>query len=294
VTGAPVCRFEDLPDVVKAWEGSHGRICYFGAEDRMHGFAKTRADYSIAVLGAQPVWDPQSFLDRFEADSSLRAQRSRARNKHVKVTEWPWDRAEGSGELHRVLEEWLGTRGLPPMHFLVEPETLGMLKGRRVFVAELNDRPIGFLVLSPIPARRGWLTEQFVRGRDAPNGTVDLMLFEAVRAIAADGDSMVTMGIVPLSQKASATEHENPLWLRFVTGWARAHFRRFYNFSGLEWFKQKFHPDEWEPIYVISKERRFSIWTLYAVGAAFTDSSPVVAILIGLGKAIRKELAIRR
>jgi phosphatidylglycerol lysyltransferase len=257
----------------------------------MRLFSESRGGYSTAVLGAQPVWSPASFLEKFEADSSLRAQRSRALNKGVVIEEWPPERAEGQPDLCRVLSEWLATRGLPPMHFLVEPQTLDMLRGRRVFVALQADRPIGFLVLSPVPARRGWLTEQFVRGREGPNGTVELMLFHAVTAICDDGDLLVTMGIVPLARCDEDAVKDNPLWLRFITRWAKAHGRRFYNFEGLEWFKDKFHPDEWEPIYVISREDSFSFRTLYAIAAAFTGGSPVTALLKGLGRAVQHEIA---
>jgi phosphatidylglycerol lysyltransferase len=174
------------------------------------------------------------------------------------------------------------------MHFLVEPETLEMLEGRRIFVASLSGRPIGFLVLSPSPARGGWLTEQFVRGRSAPNGTVELMMQAAVAAV--EGE-VVTMGIVPLARKGADPGVRNPAWLEVLARWARAHGWRFYNFQGLEWFKDKFHPDRWDPIYVISKEREFSFRTLYAVAAAFTGESPIRAIGRGLVRAARQELA---
>jgi len=65
----------------------------------------------------------------------LRQQFNRALNKGVRMEEWQADRANGNRDLQRVLEEWLDTRGLPPLHFLVEPETLGLLEGRRIFVA---------------------------------------------------------------------------------------------------------------------------------------------------------------
>jgi phosphatidylglycerol lysyltransferase len=179
---------------------------------------------------------------------------------------------------------------LPPLHFLVEPETLTLLDDRRVFVATMRSEVVGFVVLSPIPVRNGWLTEQFVRGHRAPNGTVELMMDFAVRAVAADGSTYVTMGLVPLSRQGAPAQDENPLWLRFLTTWVRAHGRRFYNFGGLEAFKAKFRPMYWEPIYAISNERRFSFRTLYAIAAAFTKTSPLAAVLLGAVRAFRQEV----
>lgn len=291
VAGAPVASLGRLPQTIVEFESCRrGCVCYFGAEGRLLAELGRQEGYSTVTLGAQPIWRPESWCRQFDADSSLRAQRNRARNKGVVVREWPAEKATDHPELWRVLREWLSTRGLPPLHFLVEPETLGMLEGRRVFVAEKGGVPVGFVVLSPIPERRGWLTEQFVRGFDAPNGTVELTLDTAIRAVAADGDAYVTMGIVPLAAHGVGASQGNPAWLRLLLRWVRAHGRRFYDFDGLDRFKAKFHPDEWEPIFAISKEPRFTFRTLYAIAAAFSEGSPIVAVGKGLLKAIRQEL----
>lgn len=295
VAGAPVCVLERLPGLLDTWEAlardSHDKVCYFGAAGRIQELLDGCEGYSTVVLGAQPVWDPQNWAERVQGVPSLRQQFNRARNKGVEMAEWPVSRANGSADLRRVLNEWLGTRGLPPLHFLVEPETLSLLEGRRIFVASIGEEVVGFLVASPIPVRNGWLTEQFVRGLRAPNGTVELMVDFAVRAMAASGSTYVTMGLVPLSSQGAPQPEHNPLWLLILTRWVRAHGRRFYNFGGLEAFKAKFRPDYWEPIYAISNETRFSFRTLYAIAAAFTHSSPLVAVGRGMFKALRQELA---
>lgn len=291
VAGAPVCPIERLPEVVAEFERcTRGCVAYFGAEGRIRSCLGERGDYSTATLGAQPIWRPEVWCEAFESDASLRAQRNRAKNKGVTVSEWSPEQATNHPDLWRVLHEWLRTRGLPPMHFLVEPNTLGNLYGRRIFVAEMAGRPVGFVNLCPVPERRGWLTEQFVRGQEAPNGTVELALDTAVRAIAESGDEYVTMGIVPLSSHGTGWAKGNPSWLRFIMAWTRAHGRRFYNFDGLDAFKSKFHPEEWEPIFVVSKEPRFSVRTLYAIAAAFSDGPPLVALMRGFGQAVRQEL----
>ncbi|MBB6049256.1 DUF2156 domain-containing protein [Armatimonas rosea] len=290
VAGAPVCDEARLAAVLAAFaqEAAHAgeQVCYFGAAGRVFSLLSELAGHSVVVLGAQPVWNPQA-LPNWRP--SLRAQLSRARNKGVTVREWPVTEAESHPELARVLGEWLARKPLPSMHFLVEPQTLAALTDKRVFVAEQGGSPLGFVTLAPIPARQGWLTEQFVRGRGAPNGTVELMLDAALRAIAADGAQYATMGLVPLSSGTWDPALYNPLWLRFTLGWVRAHGQRFYNFGGLEAFKAKFSPSGWEPIYAIANEPRFSPRTLWAIAAAFADRSPLSTITRGLFKAVRQE-----
>jgi phosphatidylglycerol lysyltransferase len=292
VAGAPICAEEKLEQVIAEWEidckNAGDKVCYFGAAGRVETFLQSKDGYSTVVLGAQPVWTPQEWIERTKNDSSLRAQLNRAKNKGVSIEEWTASKATNNPDLQRCLQEWLTTRGLPPLHFLVEPETLASLGDRRIFVALRNGKAVGFTVLAPVPKRNGYLTEQFPRGKNAPNGTVELLIDAAVRAAGQTGAEYITMGLVPLSTHGHQTPN-TPTWLKLILKWVRAHGRRFYNFDGLEWFKTKFHPEEWEPIYAISKEERFSPRTLYAIAAAFSDGSPIVAIVKGLGRAVTQE-----
>lgn len=291
IAGAPICSKDRLQAVIEEWESDNPSqpSCYFGAEERVHDALGQAPGYTTVVLGAQPVWSPETWAKNLDDDKSLRYQLHRAKNKKVTVAEWPPERVQGNEDLQRVLKEWLATRGLPPMHFLVEPETLDCLEDRRLFVAERNGVPVGFVTMSPVPTRNGWLTEQFVRGKNAPNGTIELMLDTAIRTVGTEGAQMVTMGIVPLSTHGYE-DRANPRWLRLITAWMRAHGRRFYNFDGLDAFKSKFNPDYWEPIYVITKEAQFSPRTLYAVAAAFTSENPILAVFKGMLRAARQEL----
>jgi phosphatidylglycerol lysyltransferase len=293
VAGAPVCAKSRLAGVVAEWEEAAARcgdrVCYFGAAGRLRQLLDGAPGYTSVLLGAQPVWRPADWAGIIARHASLRAQLNRARNKGVRVREWSPEEAVDHLELRRCLKEWLETRGLPPLHFLVEPETLARLEDRRIFVAERAGAAIGYVVASPVPARHGWLTEQFVRGRGAPNGTVELLLDAAARAVAASGAAYLTMGLVPLSERTWLPSDYNPLWLRLLLTWVRAHGRRFYNFRGLESFKAKFRPREWEPIFAIANESHFSPRTLYAIAAAFTDTPPLVAVARGLWKALRQE-----
>lgn len=292
VAGAPVCAPEDLDAVTRRFEAHAARfgkrVCYFGAAGRMMKLGEDKQRYSSVVLGAQPVWEPKGWGEIVAGHASLRAQINRARNKGLSVREWPVEEAHNHPELRRLLAEWLRTRGLPSLHFLVEPQTLSTLFDRRIFVAEQHGTPVGFLVASPIPRRNGWLTEQFVRGKAAPNGTIDLLMDTVIRTVAAEGAEYITMGLVPLSQRGLANE-ENPFWLALTLRWIRAHGRRFYNFDGLETFKSKFRPHRWEPIWVISRENQFSPGTLWAIAGAFGRQPPARLLLRGLFRALGQE-----
>jgi phosphatidylglycerol lysyltransferase len=291
VAGAPVCAAERLADVVAEFELDAARagmhVCYFGAGERLERLVIRRGGWSVASLGAQPSWNPALWAAILARRSSLRAQLNRARNKGVSVQERTTTGDQDG--LRRCLDEWLADRRLPTLHFRVEPETLGRLGDRRLFVAERDGSVIAFLLASPIPARRGWLVEQIIRGRAAPNGTAELLLDAAMRVLAADGARYVTLGLAPLSAHSSFDASRMPLWLRAVLRWVRAHGRRFYNFEGLDRFKSKFEPDDWEEIVALSDSPRFPVRALWAIAAAFSQGSPVRLMAKALLRAMRQE-----
>lgn len=279
VAGDPVCAAERLTSVVDEFEhetranGSH--VCFFGASERLTGALRADAARAVVILGGNPVWDPAAWASIVAHRASLRAQLHRAMNKHVTVTEWPAARARGHPDLWRCLREWGTTRGLPPMHFLVEPRTLERLDDRRVFVAErAGHGVVGFLLASPVPQRRGWLVEQLIRGREATNGSNELLIDAVMRTLATEGVAYATLGLSPLSRRANLDEAINPVWLRTVLSWVRAYGRRFYNFDGLDAFKAKLMPERWEPVYAIAADRRALPRTLFAIAAAFSGGSP--------------------
>lgn len=293
VAGAPVCPHERLPAVIAEFEAECAaegeRTMYFGAEERLDDALRDSPSHSKVLLGAQPAWDPHDWPDIVARRASLRAQLNRARNKGVVVRERQALDAGDDPALRRTLDEWLHTRGLPPLHFLVEPETLSRMWDRRLFVAERGAEVVGFLVASPVPERHGWLVEQIVRGRGAPNGTNELLVDAAMRTLAADGTAYVTLGLSPLSSHIFDAPEVNPLWLRYLLRWVRAHGRRFYNFEGLDRFKSKFSPARWEPVYAIYARPRFSIGALRAIAAAFTGESPELTLVRAIVRAVRTE-----
>lgn len=292
--GAPVCTLEDLPQVAAEFEcdaaETSERVCYFAAEARLESIYSVSPDHSKFLLGAQPVWDPADWADIVAGHRSLRAQLNRARNKGVTVSEWPRERAHNNAELVDCLHKWLAAKGLPPLHFMVEPDTLGRLFDRRVFVAEREGKVVGFVVLSPVATRNGWLFEQFPHMPGAPNGTVELMIDAAMRALANGGYEYATLGLSPLSVRAKVAPFSNPLWLRVILAWLRKHGQRFYNFDGLDAFKAKLRPAGWEPVFAVANEKKISPGTLYAIAVAFSQNAPFRLVFGGLTKALITEI----
>jgi len=298
VAGAPVCALDRLPAIAEELRadaaGDGQRPMYFGAGERLEHLLGGSERYHLLRLGAQPVWDAQAWRGIVRQKASLRAQLHRARNKGVDARELDADAiAAAMPRLRAVLDAWLLTRGLPPLHFMTEPDTLGDLRDRRVFVADRGGETVAFLIATPVPARNGWLVEEWPRRPDAPNGTTHALVDVAMRAFADDGARFVTLGLAPLSDRAGSIGSGEPLWLRVLLHWVRAHGRRFYNFRGLDAFKASLAPERWEPIYAIVPAPRVGPRTLWAVAGAFGGGSPIALISRALWMAVRRELRVR-
>jgi len=300
--GAPVCAEETLAVVAsefESWAAADRRqVCYFGAEERLRDLLDRSDAHTTVALGAQPVWDPRAWEEDVVARlPSLRSQIRRARRKGIQVTAVSPEAARDDAQVRACLQAWLASKPLPPMQFLVQPETLktGSVD-HHVFVATRTfadgaRRTAAFLVASPVPGRNGFLIEQIARRPDAPNGTSELLIDAAMRDFARQGCAYATLGLVALADHARQALAQNPRWLRFVLAWARAHGRRFYNFAGIEAFRAKMAPQRWDPVYAIVNRPRFSPATLHAVAGAFCGASPEFALARGLGRAARQEAA---
>jgi phosphatidylglycerol lysyltransferase len=298
VAGAPVCAAERLERASAELEedaAARGeRVLYFGAGERLERLVERRGGRAVVAIGAQPTWNPAGWTEIVRRKRSLRAQLHRASNKGVHVVEWTSPSPSDIGELRAVLHRWLATRGLPPLGFLVTPDLLDCLGDRRVFVAEQGDARavVAFLVATPVPARAGWLVEQWPRCPTAPNGTTHLLVDAAMRAFHDSGASYVSLGLAPLSDRVRATgdgRRRHALWPGLVFRWLRAHGRRFYNFRGLEAFKAGMEPHAWEPVYAIMPGRQVRPRDLRAIAGAFADGSPERLVSRALASAVATE-----
>jgi phosphatidylglycerol lysyltransferase len=296
VGGGPICAPDVEREACRRLEAdaakSRRHVIYVCADERLRRLLGDE-HHSAVTLGAEPFREPARWPARVKSSASLRQQLNRSRNKGVVVHEvTPADVTARMDELKDVVLDWLTTRPLPAMRFLNDPRTLdGELADRRIWLATQHERPVAFLLASPVVRRNGFLMEQISRRHNAPNGTAELLIDAALRAWAAEGKTFATLGMVVLSTHVQQQMAMNPPWVRTMFSFARAHGRRFYHYDGLEKFREKLQPDGWEPIYLIANQSRFTPAALYAAGAAFCgERSPMSVVASGIAKAFKTEL----
>ena len=112
-----------------------------------------------------------------------------------------------------------------------------------------------------------------------------------MRSFHDEGAGFATLGVAPLSDRAGTIGDREPLWVRGLLRWIRAHGRRFYNFRGLDAFKASLQPQGWEPIYAIVPAPRVTPRMLAAVAGAFGGGSALGLVARTLSLALGREFS---
>ena len=263
--GEPVAASDDAIAVAEAFvafaASQQCRVSFFATE----GILAASPRFRRVMLGEQPVWNPQQWVEHLSQHRSLREQLRRARAKGVTVQLLDADAMSEPArhaQIEALIDRWFAARPMAPMGFLVEVDPFAWLAYRRSMVAMRGDAPVALLSMVPVPARNGWLFEHLLRDPEAPNGTAELLVDHAMRALAADGVPWVTLGLAPLAGPVSG-------WLRTTRSWSRPLF----NFDGLASFKRKLRPQHWEPIYLVYPREQSSARAMLDGLRAFAGGS---------------------
>jgi phosphatidylglycerol lysyltransferase len=244
-----------------AARASGHRPIFFGIEDRQP-FTGCR----LLTIGLQSVLRPVEWDTTLHQRPRLREQLRRARAK--KVTVRRVDAAEllpGTtlrAGIDRLRREWLSSRAMEPLDFLVAVQPFYAADEHRYFVAERGGVPVQFLSSVPICGRHGWLMEDMLRGTSAPNGTTELLIDAMMRSLTREQD-WLTPGLTPLTGAIA-------WWLRVV----RFSSTALYDFSGLLRFRSRLHPAAWREV-SLAWDRGWPPFVLLDVLRAFAGGRPV-------------------
>lgn len=205
-------------------------------------------------VGAEPIFD---LFDVFAGpDPLIIHPRARALSrKGATLVEIPAaDLAEGQPrrvQLEAVHAAWLGALKTPPLGFLSRSAPFELRAHKRWFALVQGDEVDAFIGALPVPAAQGWYFADLVRRPGARAGTMELLILEAMRLLAAEGFAEVRLGLAPLAD-LDPRERWSPA--SRALRWA-ARRRGFYDFAGNAAFKRKLQPTRWEPMYLVTPTR---------------------------------------
>jgi lysylphosphatidylglycerol synthetase-like protein (DUF2156 family) len=231
---------------------------------------------AVLKIGEEPVFDLTTWRQpRGDPGKKLRWGLNRARRANVVVQAYRPGQTRDpdlEAELLLVQARWEVSLGRPIVRSFLRPAPLQEVQEKRIFVARVTSGdgtpgPIeAFVASSPIYGRDGWYLEDLVRLPSAPNGATELLLVEAIHALAAEGARCATLGIAPLRRSDEQLDRR-ARWLVPVLRLAFDQFDARYHFASLSRYKAKFAPSAWEPRYVAFDPPRPSVGLVRGVVA---------------------------
>src|SRR5262245_8851684 len=143
-------------------------------------------------------------------------------------------------EIEELCQQWIDTREVDLLGWLLELDPLKLAEHKRYFLARASDGHLeGMLACSPIPARNGWYLEDLIRRPGAGRGVSELLVVEALRALASEGAELATLATPPSAGIEPSGEFKQ---LARLLKLIYEHLDVFYHFKALHRFKAKFAP----------------------------------------------------
>ncbi len=255
--GDPLAKLEDIKAMVKGFMTAATkarRIAAFVPATERFASEAVQFGLSAIKIGAAPYFDLERWQPRGNAAKKMRAGVNQALRSGVRIESVVSFSEELKKETAELCLQWLKTRrAATTFGWLLALDPFLRAERKKLFAArDAGNRLVGLLAASPIPARDGWYLEDVLRAQDAPKGTADLLVFETLQRLKAEGATMATLGTAPLAKDGvdDISTHDHPVIERAL-GLASKRLGAFYNFEGLRRFKAKFVASRWESEYAL-------------------------------------------
>jgi hypothetical protein len=246
------------------------------------------SDWQVREIGRQPIFVANhDFCPEHsgpQQPAQGREMRRQARRALSKGADWAevtagkvWE-LEQRGDLDPLLITRWQRQPLAEFSFLVALHLSAGQSHRRYFLlhdGQLPDRPLGLAIL--VRSERGWLVEHQILGREAPNGSGELLLCRLLGHTLRDGE-LLSLGITPLYRAlvSDLPHREIPAILSFLPNGVRsalvAAWEPLYGFRSLQTYREKLEPSLWEPVYWATP-RGLPLFVLWAVLRVFAGGS---------------------
>ena len=249
--GDPLCAEADLEACARDWL-EHCRhngwtpCVYEAAEEALAVYR--RLGLRSLKMAEEAIVDLGSFSLAGGKRAALRSMVHKATRMGLAVRRY--DRAAATEpaideQLEEISEEWLAEKRLGEMGFSLGRFSLESLDEAFVFLCLDGDRVIAFTTWRPYRGGRAALLDLMRKRKDAPSGTMDLLVARSLEELRAAGLEEASLANAPLANVGEPRGGlEKGVALLFEN------LNAFYGYKNLFQFKKKFAP-RWEGRYLV-------------------------------------------
>ena len=255
--GDPLGRPEDIKSLAEGFMAAAAKARHIAAfVPASERFARVGVQLGLSAIkiGAAPYFDLEVWQPRGNCAKKLRAGVNQAQRAGVRIEIIASFDEDLRKETADLCLRWLSERrAATTFGWLLALDPFLNAERKQVFAARTaDDQLVGLLAASPIAVRDGWYLEDVLRAPEAPPGTADLLVFEALQRLKAEGAVMATLGTAPLATEGvdELSTHDHPVIERALR-LASKRLSTFYNFEGVRRFKAKFVASRWENEYAL-------------------------------------------
>ena len=258
--GDPIAKPEDVQALLEGFLAAarkERRIVAFVPATENFAYQATAMNLTALKIGAAPYFDLQAWKPRGNSAKKMRAGVNQALRSGVRIELISDLNERIKREVADLSLDWLKSRpAATTFGWLLALDPFLRFETKKVFAArDKDDRMIGLLSVSPIPARNGWYLEDVLRAETAPSGTSDLLVVEILKHLKTEGATLATLGTTPLAKEGedNLSTREHPV-IELALRTMSRRLGVFYNFEGVKTFKSKFVPTRWESEYVLVQD----------------------------------------
>jgi phosphatidylglycerol lysyltransferase len=249
--GDPLCAEEDREAAAREWlehcrHNGWTSCVYEAAEESLPVYR--RLGFRSLKMAEEAVVDLASFSLAGGKRATLRSMVHKATRMGLVVRRY--DRARGEEpavdeQLEEISEEWLAEKRLGEMGFSLGRFSLEALDAAIVFLGLEGERVIAFTTWRPYRNGRAALLDLMRKRKDAPSGTMDLLVARALEEMRDAGLEEASLANAPLANVGEPRSRlEKGVALLFEN------LNAFYGYRNLFQFKKKFAP-RWEGRYLV-------------------------------------------
>ncbi len=171
--------------------------------------------------------------------------------------------AEIERQIREISEEWLALKEIGEMKFMLGGIGLDNPMDRRYFYAkDAGGKLLGFVVFLPYRAGKAYLADVTRRRKDAPQGVLEKIIYEAFMKMKEEGVLWGNLGLSPLYRVA---EGDRAALTEKLFEYIYENMNSIYHFKALHHAKEKYAPTDWKPRYLAYRPKIFLPNFAYAV-----------------------------
>lgn len=250
-------------------------------------------DFWSIKIGEEAIFDLKEYSFEGSSMKSNRNYITRAKKEWVTIEKLKTANKEIYKILSEVSENWLKSKKVKGLSFLLKLDPLLHFEDKIIFVAKVGEKIVAYLSCVPIYQRNGFYFEDLVRSKEAPIGTNQFLIYEATQHLKELWFSIASFGTSPLANSWVEETKENKV-IRKIFDFLYKNVKGFYNFKGLHDFKKSMYPNFWEAKYIAFYPRKVNVRIFLSIVKAYNPNGVSGLILSRVGKIITHSLAKRK